>query len=365
MKHKQHKKIFICCLCAILGLTFAMPYLSYATTQEDYDANNKELESLRARQNEINSDIASLNQQINDVGNKLSSINSKISEKQMEIDQLQGNIDSLNSSIASQYSAMKLRIKYMYEHNNEDTIELLLASKSLSEMLVRTEYVAQISDYDRNMLKQLDSTMLTLKNTSTQLENDLSQLTALRSEAQTQVSDLNGLLSSAQSAYASNADDISQSEALALEYEKKLEAERIAREQAAIDSIISSSNDVIIGTPMEYTDTDLAMLAAIIECEAGNQPYEGLLAVGSVIVNRVNNPRFDNTIAGVIYAPYQFSPVASGRFAIVLARGATARCVEAAKAVLDGNININALYFRPYSGSADLKGTVIGDHVFY
>lgn len=60
------------------------------------------------------------------------------------------------------------------------------------------------------------------------------------------------------------------------------------------------------------------MLAAIIECEAGNQSYEGKCAVGSVIINRVRNPRFANTIQEVIFAPGQFSPVASGRFAIVL-----------------------------------------------
>ena len=48
------------------------------------------------------------------------------------------------------------------------------------------------------------------------------------------------------------------------------------------------------------------MLAAIIECEAGNQSYEGKCAVGSVIINRVRNPRFANTIQEVIFAPGHF-----------------------------------------------------------
>ena len=107
------------------------------------------------------------------------------------------------------------------------------------------------------------------------------------------------------------------------------------------------------------------MLAAIIECEAGNQSYEGKCAVGSVVVNRVADPRFANSISGVIYAPYQFSPVASGRFAIVLARGANAACTQAAVDVLNGYININALYFHVYNSAVDKGGTVIGDHVFY
>ena len=114
-----------------------------------------------------------------------------------------------------------------------------------------------------------------------------------------------------------------------------------------------------------HTAEDVAMLAAIIECEAGNQSYEGKCAVGSVVINRVADPRFANSISGVIYAPYQFSPVASGRFAIVLARGANAACTQAAVDVLNGYININALYFHVYDSSVDVGGTVIGDHVFY
>ena len=107
------------------------------------------------------------------------------------------------------------------------------------------------------------------------------------------------------------------------------------------------------------------LLAALIYCEAGNQPYEGKLAVGSVIVNRVNSPKFGNTIQSVLYAPFQFSPVASGRFAIVLARGANAECTRAANEVLNGHITIAALYFHVYDSTVDKGGTIIGDHVFY
>ena len=109
-----------------------------------------------------------------------------------------------------------------------------------------------------------------------------------------------------------------------------------------------------------HTAEDVAMLAAIIECEAGNQSYEGKCAVGSVVINRVADPRFANSISGVIYAPYQFSPVASGRFAIVLARGANAACTQAAVDVLNGYININALYFHVYDSVVIRKRCLYG-----
>lgn len=109
--------------------------------------------------------------------------------------------------------------------------------------------------------------------------------------------------------------------------------------------------------------SDVAMLAALIQCEAGGESYEGKLAVGSVVMNRVDSSYFPDTVVGVIYQSGQFSPVASGRFAVVLSSGADASCVQAATEVLSGTRTLNCLYFRRNNGL--INGTVIGNHVFY
>ena len=109
--------------------------------------------------------------------------------------------------------------------------------------------------------------------------------------------------------------------------------------------------------------SDVAMLAALIQCEAGDESYEGKLAVGSVVMNRVDSSYFPDTVVGVIYQSGQFSPVASGRFAVVLSSGADASCVQAATEVLAGTRTLNCLYFRRNNGL--INGTVIGNHVFY
>lgn len=60
-----------------------------------------------------------------------------------------------------------------------------------------------------------------------------------------------------------------------------------------------------------YTDpvvSDEDLLAALIYCESGNQPFDGQLAVGFVVLNRVKSPLFPNTIKEVIYAVNQFTP---------------------------------------------------------
>lgn len=125
----------------------------------------------------------------------------------------------------------------------------------------------------------------------------------------------------------------------------------------------SNSGSGSSGGGAQGSSSDLTLLAALIQCEAGGESYEGKLAVGSVVMNRVSSSHFPNTVAGVIYQGGQFSPVASGRFASVLAAGANASCRQAAGEVLSGNITIGSLYFRRNDGS--IPGTVIGNHVFY
>ncbi|MDO5382897.1 MAG: cell wall hydrolase [Eubacteriales bacterium] len=344
-----------------------VPVISHADTKSDYDNNNKELEELRNNQKELSQELSDLNTQLNDIGSKISALEEQISTKQSEVDQLNLNIQNMEDEKTKQYQAMKLRIQFMYEKDNYDYLDILLGSKNLSDLLAKSEYIQRISDYDRNMLKELNNLIVLLKESKITLDTELNELNTLKAEAEKDSEKLKSLISSQQNKIDTNSENIEKAEALALEYERKIQQEMLEEQLRQIQNMQngSDSSSVISGLPMSYDATDMAMLAAIIECEAGNQPFEGKVAVGSVVINRVNNPRFANTIEGVLYAPYQFSPVASGRFAIVLARGAKQDCVEAALTVLNGNINTNALYFHAYNSAIDKGGTVIGDHVFY
>ena len=111
-----------------------------------------------------------------------------------------------------------------------------------------------------------------------------------------------------------------------------------------------------------YSAGDLDLMAAIIYCEAGNQSYEGMVAVGAVVMNRVNSSSFPNTISEVIYQSGQFTPASSGSLASALANGVPSTCYDAASAAMAGENPVgNALYFNAGSGS----GMQIGDHQFY
>lgn len=106
---------------------------------------------------------------------------------------------------------------------------------------------------------------------------------------------------------------------------------------------------------------ELKLLAALIYCEAGNQPYNGKVAVGSVVMNRINSKRFPNTMEKVIYQRGQFTPAMTGKLArIISSNRIPGSCYEAAEDAMNGAKPVgNALYFN--TGSGRLK---LGDHYF-
>ncbi len=65
---------------------------------------------------------------------------------------------------------------------------------------------------------------------------------------------------------------------------------------------------------MHGTDqSNINLLARIIHGEARGEPYTGMVAVGAVVLNRVDSPQFPSTIAGVIYQPGAFDAVSDGQ----------------------------------------------------
>lgn len=120
-------------------------------------------------------------------------------------------------------------------------------------------------------------------------------------------------------------------------------------------------------TAPTYPEEDLYWLSRAIYSESGNQPMAGRIAVGTVILNRVEDPSFPNTIKDVVFAPRQFSPVANG----TIYHDPDERSIVAAKLCLDGVREADdCLYFNVttmYSW-ADRSRTyycTIGGHNFY
>lgn len=134
-----------------------------------------------------------------------------------------------------------------------------------------------------------------------------------------------------------------------------LEAAEAAAQAAMVDAILAQKGV----TRQEYD-----LLAALIQCEAGGESYIGQVAVGNVVMNRVESASHPDTISEVIYEAGQFSPVRNGSLSKTLSSGSTsASCRQAALEAIAGSEPVgDKLYFRRVNGRS---GQVIGNHVFY
>ena len=121
-----------------------------------------------------------------------------------------------------------------------------------------------------------------------------------------------------------------------------------------------------------YWDGSVLWLSRIIYAESRGEPLLGKIAVGNVVMNRVESYQFPNTIYGVIFDKkygIQFTPVATG----TIYNNANAECIRAAKMVLEGtSVNDGVLYFlnpKIATNSWVQKNRtfafVIGNHYFY
>lgn len=167
------------------------------------------------------------------------------------------------------------------------------------------------------------------------------------------------------------------------EKEAREEAERIAAEEAARKAAEEEEKkaQAIAGAGVSYnptmqvSDDELWLLACIIDWEAGNESYEGKLAVANVVLNRVRSGKWGSSITSVIYAPRQFSGVTDGNgntsaaFAARMEKGPRQSCIEAAMEALSGVNNVGgytsfrALYVANYSAYSSY--IIIGNHCFF
>lgn len=116
-----------------------------------------------------------------------------------------------------------------------------------------------------------------------------------------------------------------------------------------------------------YDSNELHWMSRIISAESKNQPLKGKVAVGTVIMNRVESPKFPDTIYDVIFSGTQFSPVSNGS----IHQQPTAESVIAAKLVLDGAREAGSSLFFHRAGLNSWAArnktfvTTIADHSFY
>ncbi len=337
-------------------------------TKDKIEDAKEELDALNGERAGAQQYVDKLNVQLQNASVELAEMENLIEEKEKGILEAEHDLEEAKKSQVEQYNAMKSRIKFMYESGENTYMNLLFTSTSVSEFLNKHEYFTKLTEYDRDMLKQYTQLQEKIRRSESDLKDSRTALEGLKKEITAKSADVAAMVKEAGEHLKDYLDQIKEQEEKMLAYEKelddannditKLEAQLAYERQLANSSVMRDLSSVTINAG------DIDLMAAIIECEAGGESYTGKVAVGAVVMNRVKSSSFPNSILEVIYQKRQFSPVGSGRFAVVLARGANETCYQAATDAMSGVTPVgDRLFFRtPIPG---LNGMRIGGHVFY
>lgn len=389
-KYIRKYRKFIACLCLLVLVVgvFRSDFNSNAapSTQEKIDEAEKEKEELENQQAEsedvltglkiekdsLQGQLNELNWALNDVCANIEDLEDRIMLKEKDIADAEVALNEAIEEENYQYACMVIRLRAMYEHNDGSPLNAILTAGTLADMLNAAVYYEAVASYDRQKLKEFKENRALIADEKLRLENEYAELDKLKVEAEAEKIKMTELVAQTQSTINAYQENIADTEAEIEAYEtaiKEKEADleylyKVLEEEKRLSALAASSTWRDI-SEVHFEEGDRYLLANIIYCEAGGEPYEGQVAVGAVVINRLLSSRYPDTISGVIYQPWQFSPVASGRYALALANNkATASCYKAADEAMSGYSNVgNCVYFRtPIEG---LTGIQIGGHIFY
>lgn len=380
-KSKLHTGTALICSLAIVFS--ALPV--YAT--DTIDNLQNQTSALENELKGINQDILTLSEKISDTEMQVEILNSDIDKTQDDLEKAQKNEDQ-------QYEDMKSRIKYMYEHGSATMLEMLFSAENMSDFLNKADFIENLSNYDRKALNDLkdvhqqiadqkadlEAQQASMKDLQNQLQTQQTQLQAKAAATSTNLNEVNAKLQKAKEEEAARQAEEARKQAEAAakaEAGAKAEAAASANKQNSSSSSSNSSSNSSSGSSSSsggsnssggstVASDDVTLLAAILQCEA-RYDYESMLAVATVIMNRVNSGRFPNSISGVVYASGQFAPVWTGSLDRVLKAGPRSLSIQVAQDAINGarHSSVSDCYYFLYAASTNRTGVVIGGNVFF
>lgn len=330
------------------------------------------ISSMKGEKKSLQDELALLRAELEEVRANLEDIETRIADKNDEIGQTQETLARAIATEEEQYDSMQARVRKMYERNNMDYITSLLQAGSFGKLLNLATWFEKVEVYDKDKLQEYKDNRALIEAAESRLQQEKKELDHLRVEAQVEKSKVDGLISNITINLEECADQIQAAQQKALDYERDIKSkeEDLKVLQKKLEEELRKSREAAEGkwrtiSEVSFDAGDRKLLANIIWCEAGNQIYEGQVAVGAVVINRVLSAKFPDSVVGVVYQKNQFSPASSGRLELALARdSATESCYRAADEAMAGYTNVGTcVFFRtPVPG---LQGIRIGDHIFY
>lgn len=195
--------------------------------------NAKKQEELEASKAKAQAYIEEVDKKLTNLSTDIYNTGKKLEQTQDKIKKTEKKLKAAEESVTVQYADMKLRIQYMYENGDTQLLDLILNSSSITEFLNKAEYITELSQYDRKMLKKLKDTRKEIADSKTVLEKEEKNLVTMQTKQKKDQADL-------ESTIASKKSELSSYEALLEANEASAEAlnrEIKAQEQKVADAI--------------------------------------------------------------------------------------------------------------------------------
>jgi len=231
MRMKYLKGILI-----ILVVIMGVGSLSVPSFATEIQKANEEKTKLEKKKQETELKIAELEKDKGDILKYIEKLDMELNKLAEEIDALNGDIDNAKVELVSaqdklelariteedQYSTMKKRIKYMYEHGDAGYLDLILQSENLADVLNQVEYSSKITEYDNNLLVKYTELKQDVIDKEKVLEAKLSTLNELKDELSFEQETVEQLAADKSVELAKYEKSISETQTVAAEYSSKL-----------------------------------------------------------------------------------------------------------------------------------------------
>lgn len=240
------------------------------------DQEQDNLEGLKGEQGDLQKELKNLNTNLSQVVANLEDLEQQVRDKEAQIQETQAALEEARQTEAWQQECMVDRVRLMYENRNQNVGSALLKEKSLADMLNVADYYESIASYEQKMLEEFKANRMLIEEQEARLLTEKTELDNLKAAAEAEKSRVAGLISQTSNSIARYADQISEAEQRALQYEadlkkaeedlealwEKLRAE-LALSQAAANATWRDISEV------SFAEDDLYLLANLIYCEAG------------------------------------------------------------------------------------------------
>ncbi|MBQ6874963.1 MAG: peptidoglycan DD-metalloendopeptidase family protein [Lachnospiraceae bacterium] len=138
----------------------------------------KKLAELKEKQKDAEEYIAAVEAEIRAVIDEVAVMTEEKFAVMQQIERVTEELRAAEAEAEEQYEKMKLRIRYMYERGDTEYLELLFSAKSFTDFLSKTEYISQISEYDRTMLNRYQETIVQIEDAKEVLLTQKTELEA-------------------------------------------------------------------------------------------------------------------------------------------------------------------------------------------